>query len=345
MRVALQILCVTSILLWFLGRSLLTRLLRSSPRCLPLPPGLLNNVSAAPSADEPSFVLLWSTNASSFTLRSRRCLESILYHHPKATVRVYSNELPHDFFAEFRRERFDVRLKRYNATRLLGSTPAAPWLLRYNEWRKGPYFYSHVTDAIRLALLFRVGGVYLDTDVLLARPIRLRQATTAAASGGGGGSGGDGPPPLHDALGIESYADARTGKPALNGAVMAFGRGSRFLYNALHEFGADYKPDRWSWNGPDLLTRVQLRCERVEGAKVQVEPPERFYPLYWDDVSKHADGKHSAEDAKLWEGIRSRAYAVHVWNRKTNGLLFEKGSLLYKLHNTWMVLPGREECT
>ena len=123
---------------------------------------------------------------------------------------------------------------------------------------------------------------------------------------------------------------------------MAFGRGSRFLYNALHEFGADYKPDRWSWNGPDLLTRVQLRCERAEGAKVQVEPPERFYPLYWDDVSKHADGKHSAEDAKLWEVIKARAYAVHVWNRKTNGLLFEKASLLYRLHNTWMVLPGRE---
>ena len=36
----------------------------------------------------PSFLLLWSTDAVSFTLRARRCLESIVYHHPNATVRV-----------------------------------------------------------------------------------------------------------------------------------------------------------------------------------------------------------------------------------------------------------------
>ena len=123
---------------------------------------------------------------------------------------------------------------------------------------------------------------------------------------------------------------------------MAFGRGSRFLYNALHEFGADYKPDRWSWNGPDLLTRVQLRCERAEGAKVQVEPPETFYPLHWNAMASYADGRHAATDAAMWETISRSSYTVHVWNRKSAELRFARGSLLHRLHNTWTVLPARE---
>ena len=42
------------------------------------------------SAAGPSFVLLWSTAAVSFSLRARRCLESIFYHHADARVQVYA---------------------------------------------------------------------------------------------------------------------------------------------------------------------------------------------------------------------------------------------------------------
>ena len=133
----------------------------------------------------------------------------------------------------------------------------------------------------------------------------------------------------------------------LNGAVMAFGRGSRFLWNCLHEFAADYRPGSWGWNGPELLTRVQSRCSAVAGASVQVEPPEAFYPLHWGAIDSYADGlpQHSATDAAMWATIQRSSYAVHVWNRKTAGLTFARGSVLHRLHNTFMVLPGHEECT
>jgi hypothetical protein len=126
---------------------------------------------------------------------------------------------------------------------------------------------------------------------------------------------------------------------------MTFGRGSRFLWNCLHEFASDYKADRWSWNGPELLTRVQQRCAHSEGAMVQVEPPHSFYPIHWDAVAQHADGRQLAVDAAAWATIQSESYAVHVWNRKTADLTFAEGSLLYRLHNTWMVLPAHEPCT
>ena len=364
--------CLAAALLSWLGIGLLVYRRWRGPPCLPLPPHWRN---ASDSLAEPlQFVLLWSTDAASFTLRARRCLESIFFHHPRSSVKVYSNELPLQFFAPFSKLGYDVRVQRYDATQLLSGTPAAPWLERLSEWQRGPYYYSHVTDAIRLALLLRVGGVYMDTDVLLTRPLQLIGGSSSggggsggggssSSGGGGGGSGssserhravtepvtpgasgarhpGETAPPLHDALGVEAYADPRTRRLMLNGAVMAFGRGSRFLWNALHEFAADYKADRWGWNGPELLTRVVARC-----ANVQVEPPETFYPLHWDDIARYADGSDPARDRKLWDQIVRRSYTVHVWNRKTAKLTFAKGSLLHKLHNTFMVLPGREECT
>ena len=142
-------LAVVAALLWLVfARLFLSPLIKSRAKhCLRLPVG--RNVTRTSSAA--SFVLLWSTDASSFSLRSRRCVESILYHHPSAAVRVYSNQLPRTFFAAFRRAGFDIRVHRYNVTELLLDTPAAAWLERLAEWERGPYFYSHVTDAVRLA--------------------------------------------------------------------------------------------------------------------------------------------------------------------------------------------------
>ena len=345
------ILCLVAGVSWLLLSRALIHLLHwqsRAPTCLPVPRHagghLPVNAAALHGTSNESwarlpFVLLWSTDAKSFTLRSRRCIESILYHHPQATVLVYSIQLPLDFFEAFRRVGFDVRVQRYDLAQLLAKTPAEPWLARLAEWQRGPYFYSHVTDVIRLALLFHVGGVYLDFDIIVTRPIRL-----------GWGSDRSPPPlggmrPLHNALGIESYEGlgGRRG-PTLNGAVMAFERGSRFLWNCLDDFSTQYMADRWSWNGPELLTRVRLRCREAEGAAVQVEPRETFYPIYWKGFEALAEAHDSPFGRATWSTIESWSYTVHVWNRKTASLIFADGSLLHTLHNRWMVLPQREVC-
>jgi len=325
----------------------------------------------------PNFLLIWSTPASSFGLVPRRCLESVFYHHPRAAVTLYSNHLSppaaadappvlRDLFARG----YDVRVRPYNLSALLAGTPAAPWLARLSEWRRGPYFYSHVTDALRLALLFRHGGVYLDSDVILVRPLRLAGVAETLRL----------PPPLgspysdlKDALGVESYdappptslfgspsaqessvADddtdgvraAPAGRlPMLNGAVLVFSaRHSRFLWAAMAEFAASYDPKRWGWNGPELLTRVALtRCAGPGGAPVQVHPPDAFYPIYWRGLERLASapgGEDGEEQRRAWRRISRRSYAAHLWNRKTAGLALKEGSLLHRLLHTWTVLPA-----
>ena len=85
----------------------------------------------------------------------------------------------------------------------------------------------------------------MDFDVLLARPIRLAKPAAAGSAVPANGAlrvlGGV--PPLRDALGIESYEGlSGLAGPTLNGAVMVFDRGSRFLWNCLDDFAWQAHP-------------------------------------------------------------------------------------------------------
>ena len=271
-----RVLMLAALLLLLLAQRAARWVRVAQPRpCLPLPPappdatlhgsgapgssgGGRGNRSATTGLPPPLFVLLWSTGAASFTLRARRCLESVFFHHPDAMVEVYANLLPLDFFAPFVAAGYGVHVRRYDTVALLAGTPAEPWAARLSEWQGGPYYYSHQTDVLRFALLYRSGGAYLDFDVLLARPLRLvtpaqaalaapaapaalvAPAALAAPNGrsytvSSAGVGSRGPRPLlRDALGIESYGGLGGLRgPTLNGAVLVFERRSRFLCSSM----------------------------------------------------------------------------------------------------------------
>lgn len=146
-----------------------------------------------------NFFLAWTTAAESFSLRYRRTIESTLKYHPTACLIVYSPTLPADHFQRFWDLGYNIIVERPNVPYLLNGTPAEVWsapgplnLLPYlllpasfhdalgpfsdryrniEEWKKGPYFFSHITEIIRLASLYKYGGVYLDTDVIVMREL------------------------------------------------------------------------------------------------------------------------------------------------------------------------------
>ena len=311
-----------------------------------------NSTSAA--APGPNFLVIWSTNTASFGLVPRRCLESIFYHHPRATVTLFSNDLSPPTAAEtlpvlrdLLSLGYDIRLRPYNLSEVLFGTPVAPWLARLEEWRRGRFFYSHVTDALRIALLFRYGGVYLDADVILVRPLRIAGMESTMHR----------PPPrgaayadLRDALGVQTYngrpatsfpdGDAPPGEhPQLNGAVLVFpARHSRFLWAAMAEFARSYNPNMWACVGPELLTRVALQlCAGPGGAPVQAHRLEAFYPFPWSVVRQLAAnpaGEHGQEQRRGWARISQRAYTAHLWNSDSAWVTIEEGSLLHRLVHT-----------
>ena len=51
----------------------------------------------------------------------------------------------------------------------LAGTPAEVWYDNIDRWKEGEFFFSHITEIIRLATLHKYGGMYLDTDVIVIR--------------------------------------------------------------------------------------------------------------------------------------------------------------------------------
>ncbi|KAJ1638817.1 nucleotide-diphospho-sugar transferase [Pavlovales sp. CCMP2436] len=309
---------------------------------------------------------IWTTDATHWSERNVRSVESIFHHHPNASLFIYSNHLAPSAVEPFASAGFDVKVVGYRLEALLEGTPAKPWLDKLASWEQGPYFYTHVTDVIRLALLFREGGVYVDTDVIIIRPFRIaepevvaaaiaeedearKQVAKEAAAARHAAAGGrlerierlvhalplnGAPPPLAPhSIGAEAHTISET--PIVNGAIMVFARGSPFLWGAMREFARSYRDYEWGWNGPELLTRVRRRCP----ANVSVLPEERFYPFHWEEVETYSTDGHAAENEYMWRVVQARSYAAHLWNKKSNELPLGEGSVYKRLMDTYRVLP------
>ena len=114
-----------------------------------------------------NFFLAWTTPPSTFTLRYRRTIESALLFHPEACLVVFSPTLPSDYFAQFWELGYKIVVENPDVQALLRSTPAEKWLQGVELWRQGPYFFSHITEIIRLATLYKYVRIWFVVVVVV----------------------------------------------------------------------------------------------------------------------------------------------------------------------------------
>ncbi|XP_004589508.2 lactosylceramide 4-alpha-galactosyltransferase [Ochotona princeps] len=193
----------------------------------------------------------------------------------------------------------NVQLLPLQLEELFAGTPLAAWYAAARgRWE--PYLLPVLSDASRLALLWKFGGIYLDTDFIVLRSLGN----------------------LSNALGTQS-------RYVLNGAFLAFERGHSFLALCMRDFVAHY--NRWVWGhqGPQLLTRVFKKwCSTRSLAEshachgVTALPREAFYPIAWQNWRKYFEEVSPEELTRLL----SATYAVHVWNKKSQGTRLEATS-------------------
>ncbi|PON40620.1 hypothetical protein TorRG33x02_339950, partial [Trema orientale] len=173
-----------------------------------------------------------------------RGLESLLYHHRHACVVVLSETIELDFFKEsFLKDGYKVAVAMPNLDELLKDTPTHVFTSAWFEWRKTKYYSTHYSELVRLAALYKYGGIYLDSDIVVLKPLSS----------------------LSNSVGMESSVK----ESFLNGAVMVFRRHSRFLMECMKEFYMTYDDTRLRWNGADLLTRVATKFLKEERNSIQ----------------------------------------------------------------------------
>ncbi|CAL0313600.1 unnamed protein product [Lupinus luteus] len=261
--------------------------------------------------------MVWNSPPWMFSVRHQRGIESLLSHHPGACVVVFSETIELDFFKDnFVKDGYKVAVVMPNLDELLEGTPTHIFTSVWFEWRKTKLYSTHYSELVRLAALYMYGGIYLDSDIIVLKPISA----------------------LNNSVGMEDHVAGS----ALNGAVMAFERHSPFIMECLEEFYATYDDTKLRWSGADLLTRVAKKflgeeINSMKQLKLKVEPSYIFFPISSGNITRYfiapATKTEKAEQEVLLEKIVQESLTFHFWNSLTSSLIPEPDSLVAKLMN------------
>jgi lactosylceramide 4-alpha-galactosyltransferase len=186
--------------------------------------------------------------------RNYTCLESIFFHHPDAQVQLYSHTLPEAYIQPFVEAGYALSIVRFDLEALAQDTPAEGHITSLHTWSKEPYWVVNLSDLLRLLILYRHGGIYLDFhDTLVLKKLD----------------------DLRNAIGWEHHGFVGTG-------VMIFEKGHPFLKSCLELYFARYEANVWGHQGPLLCKTVLMDHTLCPDFDL---PIAAFYPVYWRKVA------------------------------------------------------------
>ncbi|XP_051218372.2 uncharacterized protein [Lolium perenne] len=267
------------------------------------------------------FFMTWLSPLEQFGRREPLVVETLFRWHPDACLLIASDTMDSAGGSEklrpFLNRGFRVAAASPDMAYLLGGTPAQEWLGTVRRGEVGPGSVplgQNLSNLLRLALLYKFGGVYLDADVVVLRPL----------------SG------LRNAIGAQAV-DAATGDwIRLNNAVMVFDQGHPMLREFIAEFATTFDGSKWGHNGPYLVSRVAARVRhQLPELGVTVLPPQAFYPVDWNKIVglfvAPKDGKEERWVKAKMDNIKGESFGIHLWNRESRSLEMEEGSVIGRL--------------
>ncbi|XP_036287245.1 lariat debranching enzyme isoform X5 [Pipistrellus kuhlii] len=191
---------------------------------------------------------------------------------------------------------------------LFEDTPLSSWYTQVNASAESHWLHVS-SDAARLAVIWKFGGVYLDTDVISIRPVPAGNFLAAQAS-----------------------------RYSSNGAF-GFGARHAFLWRCMENFVEHYDSGVWGRQGPDLMTRMLRVWCRLEDFRrelgdlrcvdVSFLHPRRFYPIPFPEWRRYYE---------VWapeEPSFNGSYALHLWNymnREGKGVVRGSNTLAERLY-------------
>ncbi|KAJ0088188.1 hypothetical protein Patl1_31681 [Pistacia atlantica] len=197
------------------------------------------------------------------------------------------------------------------------NTPAEAWLEELKSGNKDPGkfpLYNNLSNLIRLAILYRYGGVYLDTDFIV-----MRNFTG-----------------LRNAVGVQVIDRKTQNWSSVNNALMIFDIAHPILVEFLTEFATTFDGNIWGHNGPNMLSRVIQRLNVGDTApyNITILPIKAFYLAGWLQIPELYKKPTTEQESKRVEDtvaeLNRESYALHLWNRLTRDLVIEEGSVIQR---------------
>jgi hypothetical protein len=161
----------------------------------------------------------------------------------------------------------------------------------------GPFILNNLSNALRLAILYKIGGTYIDVDVVILRSGFLNQRTNIAVGW------------------YDSYLQ-------YNNAYLQFNRGHPLLSALMDDFTNNNNGFVWGNQGPMLLTRVIEPCirdARLMCADLLISGEKELYaPVQWDKIVVTLN--NTLHDFHLADWFTTGVMAVHwfnsIWEKK-----------------------------
>ncbi|MBA0830409.1 hypothetical protein Goarm_014943 [Gossypium armourianum] len=275
---------------------------------------------------EVQFFMTWISTAESFGTREILAVESVFKAHPHGCLMILSRTLDsaqgHMILKPLLDRGFKVQAVTPDLPFLLKNTPAEAWFNDIKSGEKDPGgipLAQNLSNLMRLAALYKYGGVYLDTDFIVLKSFKG----------------------LKNTIGAQSINSAKNWT-RLNNAVLVFDMNHPLLYKFIEEFALTFDGNKWGHNGPYMVSRVVHRVEGRPGYNFTILPPVAFYPVDWIKIvhlfkvpSQQAVPKWF--EAKLQE-LNEKSYGLHLWNKQSSKLMVEEGSAMGKLLSEHCVL-------
>ncbi|KAL7213110.1 hypothetical protein ACSBR2_015756 [Camellia fascicularis] len=272
------------------------------------------------SSCEVRFFMTWISSIDSFGERELFSIESVFKSHPNGCLIIVSNSMDSTrgtrILRPFLDEGFHLISISPDFDYLFKNTLAETWFDQLKKGNVDPGEVSlgqNLSNLIRLALLFKFGGVYIDTDVIILKSFAK----------------------LRNVIGAQTI-DLETGNwTRLNNAILVFDKLHPLLYKFIQEFALTFDGNKWGHNGPYLVSRVVSRVKERPGFDFDVLNPVAFYPVDWSRIRGLFRGPRNETHSK-WlhhklNHIRSHSYAVHLWNKQSRKLKIKDGSIISRI--------------
>ncbi|KAM5164057.1 alpha-1,4-N-acetylglucosaminyltransferase-like [Mantella aurantiaca] len=168
---------------------------------------------------------------------------------------------------------------------VFAGTPLLSWYNKVDPTRE--IYWTHVSaDGCRLALIWKYGGIYMDTDIISIRPI----------------------PHQH-------FLAAESNQCSSNG-VFGFPSHHNFTMKSMEDFVLNYRGAVWGYQGPSLFTRIlKTICNipifngeaDIACGNITFLHPKHFYPIPYPQWKRYYEVWTKTPNFDI-------SYGLHLWN-------------------------------
>ncbi|KAJ3211108.1 hypothetical protein HK099_008096, partial [Clydaea vesicula] len=279
----------------------------------------------------PNVIHFLNYNPNLQTPRYICSIESALSHNPDHEIYVYT-PAPQNFSDEISAWRMSypetfkkVHIQEINYDKFFENTPLQIW---YEEKKhlKSWWVEQNLGNALRLAVIWKFGGTYLDLDIISVNSLKTI-------------SNGKKEP-------LKRFI-AREETEQLNNAALRFPKNDPFVWVLMENFVEKW--DGWTWanNGPFCVSRTyKAKCYESLSSKEKSEPlnkycidlmilnTKRFYPIHFRETKKMTE--EYTNNCELLSNITNESFGVHWWHKgfekdEKKKINKSKNSLLGKL--------------